>query len=60
MMQIHSGDILVAHSGEYYRVVECRDNIVSLQRVQGYTLFSCSLRFVQATFSLQFPVAVCP
>ncbi|UBF26626.1 hypothetical protein K9N68_01020 [Kovacikia minuta CCNUW1] len=51
-MKIQLGDILVAKNGEYYRVVECKEGMVSLKRVNGYTLFSCNQAFVESMFYL--------
>jgi len=50
MTRIQLGDILIAKNGDYYRVVECKDSMVSLMRINGYTLFSCSERFVESMF----------
>jgi hypothetical protein len=54
-MEIRLGDILVARNGKYYQVVEYKEGMVSLKRVNGYTLFSCSTEFMEAMFCL--PVA---
>lgn len=50
-MNIRAGEFLVSNrDGGYYRVVECRDNIVSLKRVNGYTLFACNPQFLEFWF----------
>ncbi|PSB30422.1 hypothetical protein C7B82_08970 [Stenomitos frigidus ULC18] len=49
-MDIHLGDILTAENGAFYRVIECKENIISLIRLNGYTSFSCSLAFAKAQF----------
>lgn len=49
-MKIQTGDILIAKNGDYYRVVELKDGIASLMRINGYTLFSCSAEFVASMF----------
>jgi hypothetical protein len=49
-MKFQAGEILVAHNGHQYRVIESRDNAVSLMRLNGYTLFSCKLPFVESMF----------
>ncbi len=54
-MKIQVGEFLISNAGEYYRVIECQQDMVSLMRVNGYTLFSCSLPFVETTFR---PVAL--
>ncbi|MGA7937825.1 MAG: hypothetical protein WCA35_30025 [Kovacikia sp.] len=51
-MKIQLGDILMARNGKYYRVVEYREGIVSLIRVNGYTLFSCNMEYAESMFSL--------
>lgn len=49
-MNLKPGDILLSRSGEGYRVVECQDQTVSLIRMNGYTLFSCHLKYVEMMF----------
>ncbi len=49
-MKIQVGEFLISNVGDYYRVVECQSGVVSLMRVNGYTLFSCSQSFVEMTF----------
>ncbi|XHX76070.1 MAG: hypothetical protein RBJ76_16655 [Stenomitos frigidus ULC029] len=49
-MKIKLGDILTGGNGAFYRVVECKEDIVSLRRVNGYTDFSCNPAFVEAQF----------
>lgn len=49
-MKIQVGEFLISNTGDYYRVVECQSDVVSLMRVNGYTLFSCSQSFVETTF----------
>jgi hypothetical protein len=51
-MKIRLGDILIAKSGDYYRVVEFKEGIVTLMRVNGYTLFSCSIGFAESSFQI--------
>lgn len=36
--------------GRYYRVVDCNEEMISLMRVNGYTLFSCNQRFLECSF----------
>lgn len=50
VMKLQVGEWLISNAGEYYRVVEYQQDMVSLMRMNGYTLFSCSLPFVQTTF----------
>jgi hypothetical protein len=58
-MKIKLGDILTGENGAFYRVVECKENIVSLRRLNGYTDFSCNPAFVEAQFqSVSCPLAV--
>ena len=58
-MKIKLGDVLTAENGTFYRVVECKENVVSLRRVNGYTDFSCNLAFAEAQFqSVPSPLAV--
>lgn len=49
-IKIRPGEIFVGENGQHYRVIDCQENIVSLRRVDGYTLFSCSTRFMAAQF----------
>lgn len=49
-MKIKLGDILTAENGAFYKVTECKEDIVSLRRVNGYTDFSCNPAFVAAQF----------
>lgn len=49
-MKIQVGEFLISNAGDYYRVVECQADIVSLMRVNGHTLFSCSQTFVETAF----------
>lgn len=49
-MEIKLGDILTAENGAFYRVIECKEDIVSLRRVNGYTSFSCNPAFIEAQF----------
>ncbi|MBW4578436.1 MAG: hypothetical protein KME42_02555 [Tildeniella nuda ZEHNDER 1965/U140] len=59
-MNIQLGDILTAENGAFYRVIECKEGIVSLKRMNGYTSFSCSAAFAQAQFhSVQSTPAPC-
>lgn len=51
-MKIQSGVLLVSKKGEYYRVVDCQEEAISLMRVNGYTLFACSTRFLESEFLL--------
>jgi len=49
-MKIQVGEFLISNAGDYYRVVECQADMVSLMRLNGYTLFSCSQSFLETTF----------
>ncbi len=50
-MNIKVGEFVVSNrDGRCYRVVEYRDNTVSLKRVDGYTLFSCHPEFIASWF----------
>lgn len=49
-MAVQPGELLVASNGKYYRVVDCADGVVSLMRIDGYTLFSCKANFLTSTF----------
>ena len=49
-MKIQLGELLISKNGRYYRVVECRENSISLMPVNGYTLFSCNSTFVESSF----------
>lgn len=51
-MQIQIGDVLTAPTGDRYRVLDLRDQIVSLMRLNGCTLFSCHLYVVEAFFQV--------
>ncbi len=51
-MKIATGDVLLSRNGDRYRVIESREGIVSLMRVEGYTLFSCSEKLVSSMFNL--------
>ncbi|PSN17907.1 hypothetical protein C7271_15260 [filamentous cyanobacterium CCP5] len=49
-MQIRVGEILIAESGQYYRVIEVDQDSISLMRVGGQTVFSCRPDHVQRAF----------
>ncbi len=50
MMRIQKGEFLLSSNGKYYRVVECRENVISLMRVNGYTIFACHRALLESSF----------
>ncbi|MEL6554053.1 MAG: hypothetical protein AAFQ63_11405 [Cyanobacteria bacterium J06621_11] len=54
-MNIKAGEILQSHEGHYYRVLETTQFSVSLQRVNGQTIFACRPEYVALSFRI--PVA---
>ncbi|MGI0489829.1 hypothetical protein ACN4EK_30815 [Pantanalinema rosaneae CENA516] len=57
-MKIQPGDLLIANDGNFYRVLECSEEMISLTRVNGYTFFSCKTEFVKSTFRTLQPSTV--
>lgn len=51
-MQVKAGDILVSKGGQYYRVTEVEQNMASLMRIGGQTVFSCRPAYLQHAFRL--------
>lgn len=51
-MKIQLGDILIGGNGARYRVVEHREGVVSLIRLNGYTLFSCKTQVAEFMFQV--------
>jgi hypothetical protein len=50
-MNIQAGALLISRrNGQYYRVVECCQDGISLMRVNGYTLFTCNPLFIEDAF----------
>ncbi len=50
-MNIQAGSLLISRrDGQFYRVVECCKDGISLMRVNGYTLFTCNPLFVEDAF----------
>lgn len=49
-MKIETGVCLISNNGKYYRVIECKDNIISMVKVNGYTVFSCNISFAEKFF----------
>jgi hypothetical protein len=49
-MKIQPGDILIASNGERYRVLEQEGEAISLIRLNGYTLFACTAKFLETEF----------
>ena len=49
-MKIKPGEILQSHEGHYYRVLETNQFSVSLQRVNGQTIFACRLEYIALSF----------
>ncbi len=49
-MKIQTGVCLISKNGKYYRVIECKDNIISMVKVNGYTIFSCNINLVENFF----------
>ena len=49
-MKVKSGEILQSHEGHYYRVLETTQCSVSLQRVNGQTIFACRPEYIALNF----------
>ncbi len=49
-MNIRAGEILQSHEGYYYRVLETTQFSVSLQRVDGQTIFACRPEYIALSF----------
>ncbi len=49
-MNIRPGEILQSHEGYYYRVLETTQFSVSLQRVNGQTIFACRPEYIALSF----------
>ena len=49
-MKITAGEILQSHEGHYYRVLEANQYSVSLQRVNGQTIFACRPEYIALNF----------
>ena len=56
-MKFEAGQLLLDCNGQLYRVVDCAEGMVSLMRVNGYTLFSCNPAFVESMFQCWVPAA---
>jgi hypothetical protein len=50
-MKIQLGDLLQGTEGQFYRVIECQDEMLSLLQVDGCTLFSCRFQYAELVFS---------
>ena len=51
-MQVKTGEILVSKDGHYYRVTEVEQDMVSLMRIGGQTVFSCRPAYLEHAFRL--------
>ncbi|MEL7224137.1 MAG: hypothetical protein AAGL17_04545 [Cyanobacteria bacterium J06576_12] len=49
-MNVKAGEILQSHEGHYYRVLETTQFSVSLQRVNGQTIFACRPEYIELNF----------
>ena len=49
-MKVKAGEILQSHEGHYYRVLETTQCSVSLQRVNGQTIFACRPEYIALNF----------
>lgn len=49
-MKVKAGEILQSHEGHYYRVLETTQFSVSLQRVNGQTIFACRPEYIALSF----------
>jgi len=49
-MKVKAGEILQSHEGHYYRVLETTQFSVSLQRVNGQTIFACRPEYIALNF----------
>jgi len=49
-MKVKAGEILQSHAGHYYRVLETTQHSVSLQRINGQTIFACRPEYIALNF----------
>ncbi|HIK10886.1 MAG TPA: hypothetical protein IGS52_11550 [Oscillatoriaceae cyanobacterium M33_DOE_052] len=51
MRKFETGEVLISSTGRSYRVVDSTPEVISLLRIDGYTLFSCHPHFIETSFS---------
>ncbi|MEP0872025.1 hypothetical protein NDA01_19595 [Trichocoleus desertorum AS-A10] len=49
-MTVLAGECLLSEAGHFYRVIEAADDVISLTRVNGFTVLAFKSRSIQTLF----------